>query len=141
MVQAGIARASLAITDGRSFTTNDFFTGDQFGNVVVTALLLGLAAGIGFVLCYIPGIIVLFLTQFSMFFVVDKRLQPIEAIRASIKLVTDNLGVVLLFYLLSAVVYIVGFCLVCVGLFVAVPVIIIAQAFLYRRLQNEPVAA
>lgn len=141
IVQAGIARVSLKITDGRAFGMDDFFTTDELANVIVTALLVAVAVAIGIFLCVIPGLIAAFLAQFAIFFVVDKRLAPVDAIKASISLVAENLGQLILFYILTALVIIAGFCVVCVGLFVAIPVVIIAQAYMFRRLQNDPVTA
>ena len=141
VVQAGIARVSLKITDGHSFGMDDFFTTDELGNVIVTALIVGVGVAIGTFLCIIPGIIVAFLAQFAIFYVVDKRLAPVDAIKASFSLVSQNLGTLILFYVLTALVLIAGFCVICVGLFVAIPVVVIAQGYMFRRLQNDPVSA
>ena len=79
--------------------------------------------------------------MFTILFVVDKQMRAVDAIKASVKLVTDNLGSTIVFYLLAAVVIVVGACLCLVGLLVAAPVVLIALAYTYRRLQNEPVVA
>jgi hypothetical protein len=64
----------------------------------------------------------------------------IDAIKASFGFVNKNLGTLLGFYVAAIVATFVGALLCGIGLLVALPVIVIGQAFLYRRLQGEPVA-
>ncbi len=115
------------------------FEGWDKGQVAIAAVLIGVATAIGSFLCYVPGLIVGFLMMFTLLFIVDKQMQAIDAIKASIKLVTDNLGQTIVWALLAIVVYIVGFVVCCVGLLVAIPIILIGLAYTYRRLQDEPV--
>jgi uncharacterized membrane protein len=136
---AGLYKGATHVTDGKPFSLGQMFDGWDKTQVVIAALLVAVATAIGSFLCYIPGLIVGFLTMFTMLFVVDKQLDAVSAIKASVKLVTDNLGSTLLFYLLGAVVLLVGACLCGVGLLVAAPVVLVGLAYTYRRLQNEPV--
>ena len=108
--------------------------------VLLAALIVAVATFIGTILCYVPGIIVGFLLNWTMFYVVDKNMGAIDAIKASVKFVTDHLGDTILFYLLGLVVLIVGAILCLVGLLVAVPVVLIGAAYTYRRLNGEQVA-
>jgi uncharacterized membrane protein len=107
--------------------------------VVIASLIIAAATFVGTLLCYVPGLIVGFLAQFTLLFIVDKQMKAVDAIKASIKLVTDNLGNTILFYLLALVVLFVGAILCGVGLLVAAPVALIGLAYTYRRLQGEPV--
>ena len=95
---------------------------------------------LGTLLCYIPGIIAAFLLDWTMFYVVDQDMAPVDAVKASVKFVTDHLGDTIVFYLLGIVVLIVGAILCLVGLLVAVPVILIGAAYTFRRLNGEQVA-
>ena len=83
----------------------------------------------------------LFLTSFTLHFIIDKDMGAIDAIKASISFVMANIGtlIVLLPGLIAA--YIVGALLCGVGLLVAIPVVVIATAYAYRTLQGEQVAA
>ena len=56
-------------------------------------------------------------------------------------MVKNNVGVLLLFFLASIAAYIVGFCACFVGLLVAIPVVVLAQAYTFRVLNNDPVTA
>lgn len=137
---AGLYKGALAVVDGKGFSTGQMFEGWDKGQVAIAAILIGVATAIGSFLCYIPGLIVGFLMMFTLLFIVDKQMQAMDAIKASIKLVVDNLGQTLVWALLAIAVYIVGLVVCCVGLLVAIPIILIGLAFTYRRLQNEPVA-
>jgi uncharacterized membrane protein len=141
VMQAGIARGVLAITDGRPFEVATMFKFDNVVTVVIAGLLVGVASGIGLILCVIPGLIVLFFSQFYVWFIVDKQLGAVDSIKASFSLVNKNVGTMVLFFLASLLAYIVGAILCGVGLLVAVPVVYLAQGYAYRRLQGEQVAA
>ncbi|HEX3222677.1 MAG TPA: hypothetical protein VHR35_08920 [Nocardioides sp.] len=139
LLAAGLYKGATHVTDGEPFSLGQLFEGWDKGQVVIASLIIAAATFVGTLLCYIPGLIVGFLAQFTLLFIVDKQMKAVEAIKASIKLVTDNLGNTILFYLLALVVLFVGAILCGVGLLVAAPVALIGLAYTYRRLQGEPV--
>jgi len=140
IVGAGIIRGALGITEGRPFQTSDIFRTDQLGSVVVASLIVGIATTIGYALCYLPGIVIAFLTSYTLFFVIDKNLAPVDAIRASYDLVTKNLGNTVLWYLVGGLVAVAGVIACFVGLIVTIPLVIIGTAYTYKTLTAEPVA-
>lgn len=140
IIGAGLIREGLGVTEGRSFTTAGVFKFENIGNVIVTSLLVGLGTFIGTILCVIPGIIFGFLTMFSLFFVVDKNLAPVDAIKASIDLVKNNLGSTIIWYLVAYVIALVGAVLCGVGLLVAIPVILVGTCYTYKKLSGQPIA-
>lgn len=141
MLQAGVIRAGLNITGGRPVETSTLLSGERIGAVVLTVLLVSALTFVGFLLCVVPGIIVAFFTQFALFFVIDRGEGPLEAVKSSFSFVNQHLATIVLLYLASIVAYFVGALLCYLGLLVSVPVVVIAQAFTYRRLRGEPVAA
>jgi uncharacterized membrane protein len=141
VIQAAITRGALDLTYGRALALGQMFSNVNWVQVVLASILVSIATFIGLVLCILPGIAVLFLTSFTLFFVVDKNLGAVDAIKASVNLVAKNFGVLLLFFLACLAAYVVGALLCLVGLIVAVPVVIIAQAYTYRTLLGEQVAA
>jgi hypothetical protein len=135
-----LIRAVLMIVDGREIDTAALFSADNLGPYIIGSILVAVGTTIGFILCIIPGFIFLFLSYFWNFYVVDKNMEPVEAIKASIELIRANVGVVLAWAIVAFLLTIVGFILCCVGYLVAAPVVFIGNAYLYRRLNNEPVA-
>lgn len=140
-IQSGIIRASLNLTRGQSIDIGSSFNGINWANVLLTSILIGIGTFIGLILCILPGIIWIFLTSYSLYFVVDRDMGAVDAIKASINLVKDNFGVLILFWLATVAAYIVGACLCGVGLLVAIPVVVIAQAYTFRTLTGDPVTA
>ncbi|MEV5000470.1 hypothetical protein [Nocardioides sp. LML1-1-1.1] len=139
VIGAGLIREALGVTEGRAFTTAGVFKFENIGNVVVTSLLVGAGTFVGYLLCIIPGIIFAFLSMYSLFFVVDRNLAPVEAIKASIELVRNNLGPALIWYLVAIVIVFIGELLCLVGLLAAIPVALLGSAYTYKRLSGQPV--
>ncbi|MCU1371701.1 MAG: hypothetical protein JWO77_2895 [Ilumatobacteraceae bacterium] len=135
-----LIRAVLMVVDGKQIDTAELFKTDNLGPYIIGSILVALGATIGFILCIIPGVIFLFLSYFWNFYVVDKNMEPVEAIKASIELIRNNVGTVLVWAIVAVILTFVGFALCCVGYLVAAPVVFIGNAYLYRRLNNEPVA-
>lgn len=140
VIGAGLIREALGVTEGRAFTTAGVFKFENIGNVLVTSLLVGAGTFVGYLLCFIPGIIFAFLSMYSLFFVVDKNLSPVDAIKASIDLVKNNVGSAIIWYLVAAVIIFVGELACFVGLLAAIPVVLVGSAFTYKKLSGQPVA-
>jgi len=140
VMQAGIARGVLGITHGRRLDVGTMFTFDNIVSVIVAGLIVGVATAIGVLLCVLPGLIVAFYSQFYVWFIVDKQMGAVDAIKASFGLIHRNLGTMVLFFLATVLAYLVGALLCGIGLLVAIPVVYLAQGYTYRRLQGEQVA-
>lgn len=140
IVGAGIIRGALGITEGRPFQVSEMFKTDQLGSVIVASLLIGVATTIGYALCYLPGVAVAFLTSYTLFFVIDKNLAPIDAIKASFELTTKNLGNTVVWYIVGGLVAVAGAIACGVGLLVTIPLVIIGGAYTYKVLTTQSVA-
>jgi uncharacterized membrane protein len=141
IIQSGIVKGALDITKGKRVSLGEMFSGIDFVQVIIASLILAVATIIGFVLCVLPGIAVMFFTAFTLYFIIDKGMPAIEAIKASVSFVMANAGTLIVFFLACIAAYIVGALLCGVGLLVAIPVVVIAQAYAFRTLQGEQVAA
>jgi len=138
---AGLIKNALNVADGKPTSVGEIGTWATNGKVLTTALIVAVLTAIGTILCYLPGIIVGFLLNWAMFYVVDEDLAPMDAIKASVNFVTNNLGQTIVFYLLGIVAIVVGAILCLVGLLVAVPVLLVAAAFTFRVLNGKQVTA
>lgn len=140
IVGAGIIRGALGITEGRPFQTSEIFKTDNIGSVVVASLLVGIATTIGYALCYLPGVAVAFLTSYTLFFVIDQGLSPVDAIKASFELTTKNLANTVVWYIVGGIVAVAGVIACGVGLLVTIPLVIIGTAYTYKTLTGQSVA-
>lgn len=138
---AAVVRAALDVSEGRSVEFGSLFSRLNMGNVVVASVIVAALVAIGTVLCYIPGIIVGFLASYTLYFLVDRDLPPVEAIKASVTFTRAHLGETILWYIVGGIVAAVGFCLCGIGALVSVPVVVIGTAYTYKRLTGQPVAA
>ena len=73
----------------------------------------------------------------TTFLVVDRKLDPVEALRESSRLTQGVKGQLLVFALLIAAVNLVGAIALLVGLLVTIPTTVIAAAYVLRRLQSR----
>jgi uncharacterized membrane protein len=140
LLAAGLIKCALNVVDGREVNVGDIMAFATKPNVVTTAAIVSGASFVGSLLCYLPGIIIGFLTAFAMFYVVDKDLAPMDAIKASYELITSHLGDTIVWYILSAITIFVGAILCLVGLLAAIPIVLAGAAYTFRKLNNEPVS-
>lgn len=146
LVQAVFVRVSLKTTRGERAKLADFFDFSNAGPIVIAVLLLAAINLVVSLVSWIPllgwivAIAVNIFVFFTLYFVIDKNVPAVEAVKASIALVRANLSTTILFLLISYAILFAGLLLCGVGLLVAVPVVLLSAAFLYRRLTGEAVA-
>lgn len=136
---AGFLRGALGVADGRPFRVRDVLSTEGVGRVVTTSLVVSAGTFVGSLLCYLPGLAVAFLTQWSLCFVIDRGLGPGAAIRASADLVRSRLTESLVWFVIAGLVVAAGAALCGVGLLVALPVVLLGSAYTYRVLTGQAV--
>jgi hypothetical protein len=97
-------------------------------------ILYGLIVMVGLILLVVPGCIAAYMFLYTGFLTIDKGLSPIAALQES-RVVTQGYKMDLfLFSLAVAGINIVGVICLVVGLFVTVPITLMASAYVYRKL-------
>ena len=137
---AALIRGAFDAVDGREVTLGSMFERWDKIQVLVATLVISVLTTIGFVLCVLPGFVVIFLTWFTTYFIVDRGEDAVTAIKSSFAFASKHVGALLLLALLSFLCFLAGLLACVVGLLVAYPVVTIAAAYSYRRLQDQPVA-
>ena len=140
-IQMAIIRAGLGIARGQRVQLSDMFKADQLGPYLGASILFGIAASIGLVLCIIPGLLVILFFHLFGFFILDQKLSVTDSFHTSGRLVQANTGKFAVFLLLSLLIALAGALACGVGLLVAIPVITIAETYIYLRAQGQPVSA
>jgi len=140
LLYAMLVRGALDVVDGGRFDIGRAFGALKVPDVLVAGLLVSLATTIGALLCLLPGLVFSVFAFFTLYFVVDRRHDPVSSIGASFTLVGRNFGNALLTGLLSFLVLLAGALLCLVGLLAAVPISTLAGAYAFRRFQGQPVA-
>jgi uncharacterized membrane protein len=129
---------ALAIVDGREITTDTLLpSGATLVSYIIASLLFSLMFAIGLVLLVVPGIMVAVALGLYGWALVDKGLDPIEALRHSSRITSGNRWSVFVFLLAALALNIVGVLLLVVGVLVTSAVTLIAGAHLYRQLDGS----
>ncbi|MCW2818549.1 MAG: hypothetical protein JWR42_1336 [Marmoricola sp.] len=139
-IAAALVRGGLDAVDGRPVSLGSIWQGWDKGQVLLAAVLLGVGTAIGYLLCFLPAIVFAFFTQYTLYFVVDRQMGAVDAIKASISFVRGHLADSLVIYLLSGLVLTAGALLCGIGLLVAAPVTLLAGAYTFRVLHGQPVS-
>ncbi len=134
LVSIGTLVITLKVCDGQPVTYGDLFARrDLFFRYLWGNLLYALIVALGFVLLIVPGFIFLIRYQFVPYLIVDRGAGASEALRMSAKL-TDGVKWSLAVFDLALVgVVILGVLALGVGVFVAVPVTLMAGVYMYRH--------
>ena len=90
IIVAGLIKGALDTADGKPVSVGGMFEGWDKGKVLIAAIIVSVATAIGTLLCYLPGLIVGFLMSYTIFFVVDRNMEPMDAIKASISFTTGQ---------------------------------------------------
>jgi len=134
VVVAGVSRAVLDVLDDEP--VRGPYAGWSLSTVLPAALLLGAMLTMASVFLVLPAIVLAFFSRYALLFVVDTGLNPIAAIVASFQLVSRRFASELGFAVRSLLVMLLGVLACGIGLYVAVPVVLIAQGLRYRSFET-----
>jgi hypothetical protein len=137
---AMLVRGAIDVTYGESFGIGKAFSRLNVGKVLLTGLFLSVLTNIGIALFVLPGLVFGLFSFFTIYFVVDKDVDPFEGMASSFKLVAANFGDGFLTGLLAALVLIAGVICCLVGLLAAVPIVTLAAAYAYKSFTAQPIA-
>ena len=113
----------------------------RFRPYFVGKILYGLIVLVGLLLLIVPGIIVAYMFLYVGYLIIDRNLGPVAALQESRALTEGYKMDLLVFSLAVAGVNILGVVCLFVGLFVTIPVTLMASVYIYRRLAPAEAAA
>jgi len=100
---------------------------------------IAIASGVLVVIVIIAVALILFgvvwrvLLFFAIPLVMEHKMGAVDAIKLSLKAATSNIGGLILLFILEALVGLLGFLMLCFGIFFVLPIIYAANAFAYRQ--------
>ncbi len=135
----GLIMVALKFYNGEKGESGDFFrfTGSLLLRFLAGSFLLGFIVSLGLLLLVVPGIILAIKFQFYNYFIVEKDMGPIEALKASWVLTTGVKWELFLFALLLGLINIAGALALGVGLLITLPISLMATAYVYRKLSSN----
>ncbi len=133
--QAGFTRMYLSASRGQAPEFAHIFSGGPFflrmlGGMVIHSILVV----VGFALLFVPGVILSLGLMLYPYYIIDRGMGPVEALRASWDATVGSKGKLFLLGLYSFGVMLLGLLACCLGMFPALAVITLAQAIVYVRL-------
>jgi GYF domain 2 len=123
---------------GEAATFGDLFGGftRAYGNLVAIGFLVSIFIVVGLILLILPGIYLIIAYSFAYILATDKRLPFWESMETSRRTITRQWWRVLGLILLGIPFVLLGFAALGVGILVALPLIVGAQAYAYEDLCN-----
>jgi len=112
-----------------------------FVQALVAGIVYSLLVSLGAFLCIIPGLLLAAVWVFAWPLMMDKRLEFWPAMEVSRRVLWPNIGGAFGLLLVGILVLLLGELCLCVGIFVAMPVVIAAQAYAYEDFFGRKAAA
>jgi uncharacterized membrane protein len=141
LASIGVYRAAIKRSQGAAPEFGMLTSGENLGAYIIVAIVYGIATFVGLILCFLPGLIVIFLFQFAPFYALDKGQGVGEAFGNSYRAVTQNFVPVLLAALVNIVAAILGGLLFGIFTLVTLPFAALFTVHIYRQLNREAIAA
>jgi hypothetical protein len=140
LINAALVGGALHEVDGQRPSLGSFFRFTNVGNVILASVLVGLATAIGLILFVIPGLVVLFLSWWTLQFVIDRHEGAVEGVGSSFRAISSQAGPVFLLALALIGINILGAIPLGLGLLITVPTSVIASTYAYRVVSGREVA-
>ncbi len=135
IIGIGFIKIALSFCDGQRprFATLFDFQGCFWRYVGAQLLMMLIVLG-GYLLFIVPGIIWSIKYSLCQYFVIDKGLGPVQAIKASGRTTMGVKGQLFGFGILCSLIILLGLLCLGVGIFAAYPTVMVANALVYRHL-------
>lgn len=132
--RGGLLILMLKLIRGQRAEFGDCFVGftDNFLQLFLVGLIVTLLVAVGTVFCIIPGIYLAVAWMMAIPLVADKKMEFWPAMEVSRKVMNAHWWSMFALVLLGVLVILLGFCVCCVGVYVATPVFYAAWAYAYE---------
>jgi len=138
LLKMGLIRTGLKVLDGGKPEVNDFSSSPlQFLHFLGATILCGLMVIAGLIVFIIPGIILAVRFQLYSYLLIERDLRPVAALKQSWAMTKGKTGSLFLFGLAGMGATLLGMLAFFIGLFAAIPVVLVAKAFVYRKLSGD----
>lgn len=136
-----IIKIGLKLYENDKIGSYDFlsFSSSLFFKFLLGYVLYTLLVVIGFILLIVPGLYLAIKYQYVQYLIVDKNMDVIEAFKESGKMTDGHKWNLLLLAFLFVAIVILGVMALGIGLLVALPIVMVAQAYVYKKLSSNTV--
>jgi uncharacterized membrane protein len=137
IVSLGFLHITVLLASGVNASFSDLFSkAGKIFNCFISSILCGIIVALGFILFIVPGIIFAIRFQFFQYLIIEGNLGPIQALEASWNITKGETMNLIIFWILVLLVNVLGALALGIGLFVTLPLTMIATAYVYKKLAN-----
>jgi hypothetical protein len=130
----GLAIAAVRQIHGHEIVLDDFFKGVRaFVPLMVAGLVMTLGVSLGLALLVVPGLFVAVVTMYAPFFIIDRGLDGVSALRASYDAVMRQLGAHVALCVVLGLANVGGAALCGVGALFTIPFAVLSLGVAYGR--------
>lgn len=138
VVSIGMIKIFLSLQDRKEErNVGELFSG---ANYLLNYILGGIAyvaiIAVGFILLIVPGIIWTIKYQFFAYFIVDKNMGPLEALKESARITQDHKMLLFVFAIVAMALNLAGVLVLGIGILVTAPLTSLAIAYIFRKLSG-----
>ena len=134
-LSAGYYVVALKILRGELVAFEDFFGGFRFWfPIIIASIMVTLIVTIGFILLIIPGIYLAVAYTLVIPVIIDRQPPVWEALEMSRRAITQRWFTVFFLLILLAIINLLGFFALCIGILITIPLSYCTLAALYRDL-------
>ncbi len=137
VISMGFIKISLLFVDKKKTEISDLFYIKPIVNYFLVSIIRGFIVLVGFIFLIIPGIILSIKFGFAEYLVVDKNMSVVDSLNNSWEITKGVKWNLFLFGILLFLINMVGFIALLVGLFITVPLTMVANAYVYRKLYSQ----
>lgn len=137
IISMGVIFITLQFVDKKKPKLKDVFYTKNLFNYILSSIMKTIIIVIGFILFIIPGIIFAIKLQYAGYLIVDKQKGAVDSLKGSWKMTKGVKWNLFLFGLLLGVINILGFFALLIGLLITVPLSMVANAYVYRKLLSQ----
>jgi uncharacterized membrane protein len=138
VVMMGLIRIVLKFVDGGAGSFNDLFANfDMLLDYIGASILYALIVIGGLCLLIFPGIIWAIKFGFYGYFIIDRKTGAIDALKRSSAATQGSKGQLFVFGLVVFALNLLGLLCLGIGILITQPVSLLAQGFVYRKLQQQ----
>lgn len=134
IISMGVIYISLQFVDKKKPEVKDVFYTKNLFNFILASIMKMIIIVFGYLLLIIPGIIFSIKLQYSEYLIVDKGMDAVDSLKGSWELTKGVKWNIFLFGILLGLINILGFLALLVGLLVTIPLSMVANAYVYRKL-------
>lgn len=135
MIELGILTFSIRAHDAvEKVDLKDLWNPQAFVRYILGQIVVGLIVVAGLVLLIVPGVIAALGLMLTPYLIVDKGMQPIDALKESWRVTKGHRMQLFLFVLSLIGINVLGLLALVVGLLVSVPVSMLAVVHVYRKI-------